>query len=216
MKKQLSRADVVRAVPWIISTVAVIAFGASFSELQRMRGRFGEVTRYQDANREWVIRAEIVRAESPIIVIGDSITERAKFPPKVGGHPVINAGISGSTIEDFDALTPMLFRGTNPWLVAVALGANNAKTAGARLNYAPLLSKLKKLTPRVLAIAVTPLDGSDQLNAEIKAAAAGEGVPFVEMPIPEEGRKPDGIHLSAAGYQTWTPAVVSAISQPNS
>lgn len=205
-----------RAIPWIIAAIAVIAFGASFSELQRMRSRFGDVTRFQESSRELIIRAMIMSADSPIVVIGDSITERAIFPATVGVHPVINAGIAGSTIEDFETLSPMIFRGTKPWLIAVALGTNDTKTADVRVNYAALLSQLKKVSPRVLAIAVTRLDGSDRLNDGIKAAADGEGISFVEMLIPDGGRMPDGVHLSPSGYLTWTLAIVSAISQSNS
>ena len=30
-------------VPWTTAIIAVVAFGASFSELQRVRGRFGGI-----------------------------------------------------------------------------------------------------------------------------------------------------------------------------
>jgi lysophospholipase L1-like esterase len=220
MKKSLTLHRAAQAAPWILAAAAVIAFGASFSELQRIRGRFGEVTRYQDSHRllyrEFVIRSELAQAENPILVIGDSITERAKLPGVIDGHPVINAGIGGATIEDFVRLAPEILQGTKPWLIAVALGANNTRTNEVRRHYAELIARLKTVAPRVVAIGVTPMDGADQLNADIRAAATSEGVAFIDMPIPADGRMIDQIHLNPGGYLTWTPALVAALSQPSS
>ncbi len=53
--------------------VAVIACGASFSEFQRIRWRFSDVTRHQVSHRVYY-RQFIIRKD-PILFIGDSITE---------------------------------------------------------------------------------------------------------------------------------------------
>jgi lysophospholipase L1-like esterase len=67
------------------------------------------------------------------------------------------------------------------------------------------------LSPRLLAIAVTPARGSESINIAVKAAAQSEGVQFVEMPMPVGSTLADHIHLNAAGYRIWTPALVTAI-----
>ena len=73
-------------VPWTTAIIAVVAFGASFSELQRVRGRFGELSQSQARNhphfdvRKFIIRAALQDAEKPIVVIGDSITEMGEIP----------------------------------------------------------------------------------------------------------------------------------------
>jgi lysophospholipase L1-like esterase len=67
-----------------------------------------------------------------------------------------------------------------------------------------------------LVIAVTRTDGSDVINAQIRAAAKSESVRFVEMPLPEGSTLADRIHLNAAGYQKWTPALIAAISAESS
>lgn len=207
-----------RAIPWVIALVALVAFGASFSELQRMRGRFGDVTRYLDANRlyyrEFVIRSEMARADGPILVIGDSITERARLPETIDGKRVINAGIGGATVEDFERIAPILVE-RQPSLIAIVLGTNDTVEL-LRTNYTTFLVRLKKLSPRLLAVGVTPQDGAELKNAEIRAAADREGVRFVEMPLPEGSTLSDRIHLNADGYQKWTPALVAAISGQSS
>jgi lysophospholipase L1-like esterase len=204
-----------RAIPWVVAVVALVAFGVTFSELQRMRARFGEVTRrqfydHQDV-RQFMIRAALADLDQPIVVVGDSITEMSRLPEVIDGKPVVNAGIGGTTISDYQLLAPHLLAGSKPSLIVVALGTNIGSDA-VQADYTALLSELKKLAPRLLAIGVTRLDGSGWINAQIKAAADSEGVPFVEMPLPEGATLADRIHLNEAGYRTWTPALVAAIA----
>jgi hypothetical protein len=85
-----------RAFPRVIAIVATVAFVASFSELQRIRTRFGEVTRHQFHDhqdvRAYMIKAALADLDQPIVVLGDSITEMARLPETINGHPVVNAG----------------------------------------------------------------------------------------------------------------------------
>ena len=204
-----------RAIPWIVAAICFVAFVASFSELQRMRTRFGEVSRYEFRDhkdvRQFTIRAALNGLENPIVVIGDSITEMARLPETIGEKPVVNGGIGGAAIADFETLAPDLLIDAKPSLIVVALGVNNAGSRTIQRDYAALLFRLKKLAPRLLAIAVPPIDGSDLINAQIRAAADSEGVQFVEMP--EASTMPDRIHLNADGYRKWTPALVAAIAK---
>jgi hypothetical protein len=207
-----------RSIPWVIAVAALIGFGASFSELQRVRGRFGEVTRHhfhdhQDV-RQFMIRAALEGQDAPIVVIGDSITEMSRLPETIAGHPVVNAGIGGATIEDFTTLAPKLFAGFHPARIVIVLGANNDAMVGPA--YVALLSTLKKFAPRLLAAAVPAPDGAALKNAQIKAAADREGVAFVETPMPDGSFLTDHTHLNAAGYRVWTPALVAAISTSQS
>jgi hypothetical protein len=202
-----------RTIPWLITLIAIAAFSASFSELQRMRRRFGEVTRYEDSHhlfyREFIMRSEMAEADGPIVVIGDGITERARLPETIDGKRVINAGIGSATVEDFERIAPIIIE-RQPSFIAVALGTDNTAES-LRTAYPALLAQLKILAPHLLAVGVTPQDGADLKNAEIKVAADREGVRFIEMPLPNGSTQPDRVHLNAAGYQKWTPALVSAI-----
>jgi lysophospholipase L1-like esterase len=202
-----------RAIPWAIAIVAVIAAGASFSEIQRMRGRLGEATRHQFHDhrdvRQFMIAAALVGLDQPIVVIGDSITEMARLPETIDGRPVVNAGIGGASIEDFQTLAPILMQNSKPSLIVVALGTNDGTSIQPQ--YAALLSKLKTFSARLLAVGVTPQDGADMKNAQIRAAAESESVQFVEASLPDRSTLPDRIHLNATGYRAWIPAIAAAI-----
>jgi lysophospholipase L1-like esterase len=209
-----------RAVPWLVAAVTTIAFLASFSELQRMRKRFGEVTRhtYHDHQeiRDFMIKAALVGLDQPVVVIGDSITEMARLPEMIGDKPVVNAGIGGATIEDFETIAVPLLNDTKPTLIVVALGANDQASPSIQRNYSALLSRLKRISPNLLAVAVSPAEASRAINTLIESAARGEGVKFFQPSIPNGLTLKDHIHLSAAGYRIWTPALVSAIAHANS
>jgi lysophospholipase L1-like esterase len=178
-----------------------------------MRARFGEVTRHQFHDHQDVrlfsIRAALGEADQPIVVIGDSFTEMSRLPETINGRPVVNAGIGGATISDVRAIAPRMLEGSNPSLIVVQLGANGA--GSIQQDYAALLRQLRKWCPRLLAIAVTPISGSDAINITLRAAAQSEGVQFVAMPMPEGSTLADHVHLNAAGYRIWTPALVAAI-----
>jgi lysophospholipase L1-like esterase len=204
-----------RQLPWIVAAIALIAFIASFSELQRMRRRFGEVTHHQFHDhqdvRRYIIKAAMADLDHPIVVIGDSITEMARFPKTIGDRPVVNAGIGGASIEDFEVLAPGLLENANPSLIVVALGTNDDATAIGR-HYAALLLSLKRISPRLLAVSVTPQGGADLKNEQIEDAAARAGVPLIRIKLPDGSLLPDDLHLNGSGYQKWIPALVAAIS----
>jgi hypothetical protein len=73
-----------RALPWVISAILLVAFIATFSELERMRRRFGEVTRHSFHDhavvRLDVIRSAMAQKTKPIVIFGDSLAELAQFP----------------------------------------------------------------------------------------------------------------------------------------
>jgi lysophospholipase L1-like esterase len=203
-----------RSISWALFVVAFIAFGASFSELERMRGRFGEVTRHQFHDhldvRQFMIRAALAGLDHPIVILGDSITEMARFPESIDGYPVVNAGIGGATIDDFVSRSARLLDGITPSVIVVALGANDVGSSRVQAEYGALLSYLKKRAPAVYAVAVTPLDGAEAINSQIVAAAKSADVPVIETFIPK-AMLTDGIHANPEGSRRWTAAVLAAI-----
>jgi hypothetical protein len=201
-----------RSIPWVLFAVALIAFGASFSELQRMRARFGEATRHQFHDhqdvRQFMIRFAMADLDHPIIVLGDSITEMAKFPAEIESYPIVNAGIGGATIGDFVGIAPKLLDGITPAMIVVALGANDVGSNTIREEYAALLSDLKRRCPNVLAVAVTPLDGAQAVNSQIAAAAKAESVRVIDTHLAKE-MIADHIHPSPEGSKQWSAAIVA-------
>jgi lysophospholipase L1-like esterase len=157
----------------------------------------------------------LIDLKQPIVVIGDSITEMARLPEEIDGHPVVNAGIGGSSISDFETIAPRLLEDSDtPTLVVVALGANDIGSGTVKQDYAALLSNIKKLAPRLLAIGVAGPVGSDLINQQIKEAAAAAGVQFVDVKLPASSTLSDYTHLNAIGRRIWTQAVVAAIAGP--
>lgn len=220
-----------RALPWTIAAVALVAFGVSFFQLHEARERYwkllsfqshkdSELASFQSHNhphfevRHFIIKVALSDADRPIVVVGDSITEMARLPETINGHPVVNAGIGGATIGDFQMVAADLLGGSNPQLIAVALGTNDAGSTSIEQNYTALLSTLKKLSPRLVAVGIP--DDNNATNVQIKAAAEAANVPFVEQRLPPGSHLSDHIHLNATGYRAWVPNLVAAISAASS
>lgn len=195
------------AIPWVIAAMAALGLAATFLELQRERARQG---RHPALFREFVIRSELAEAKAPILVIGDSITEGAKLPREIGGRAVVNGGIDGATVEDFERMAPALVAG-KPSFVVIALGTNGTAER-LRTSYPALLNRLKPLSPHVMAVGVTPQAGAELKNAAIRAAANLEGIHFFAVALPAGSTRLDGVHLNDAGYRIYTPALTAEIS----
>lgn len=208
-----------RSVPWIIAGVALTALIVSLFELHQARERYWKFFYFQMTHQRrneirtfLNIREALRGLDHPIVVIGDSITELATLPGQIAGHPVVNAGIGGTTINDFEILAPLLLKDSSPSLIAVALGTNDGGGDLLR-DYQALLAHLKSFSPRLLAVGVTRHEHSELKNDQIRRAAESQGVPFVEQLLPMGLTLPDGIHLSEAGYRDWTPHLVEAITK---
>ena len=196
-----------RAIPWILAAIAVLGLAVSLFELNR---EYSRQRHHRALFREFVIRSDLAAAKAPILIMGDSITEGAKFPQEIAGRAIINGGISGATVEDFVRIAPLLVAG-RPSFVVIALGTNNTAES-LRASYPALLHQLKAITPNVMAVGVTPQVDAESKNAAIKAAADREGIHFFAVPMPAGSTRLDGVHLNDAGYQAYTPALAAEVS----
>jgi lysophospholipase L1-like esterase len=201
-----------RAFPWVLSAVLLIAFGASFSELQRVRKRFGEVTRHtfhdhQDVRR-FIIRSEIVQTKRPIVVFGDSITEMAPLPREIAGYRVINAGIGAIRTYEFSSIAPKLLEGSAPAAIAIALGANDAGSTQESRDLSSLVALLKNWSSRIVVVSVT---SDPSINDQIREAAQFQKVPFYEVQIDDALKMPDRIHYTHKAYDRWVPSLQRAL-----
>jgi len=118
-----------KAIPWTVAAVCLIAAGASFSEVHRLKGRIGELAHHAFHDhkdvREYMIAAALTDAPEPIFVLGDSITEMAALPHELCGHPVVNAGVGGQTIQEAKRLATRVLGDRGAFLVALTVGAND-------------------------------------------------------------------------------------------
>jgi lysophospholipase L1-like esterase len=200
-----------RYLPWTIAAIAVIAFGFSFAELQRVRARFGELTHHkfhdhQDVRR-FMIGVALSETSKPIVVLGDSVVEMARLPVELCGHPVVNAGIGGATASDISYLAPAMFRNQQPSLILVVLGANDVGNPDIESRYESLFALLKQ---RAETIAASSTADGDIINASRTAAKASQ-IAYFDIPIPS-GDLFDGIHFTSTGYAKWLPQLNAAIA----
>jgi hypothetical protein len=200
------KAGLARTAPWVIAALCFVAFGASFSEVHRLKTRVGEFTHDHAAVRQFMIRVALSDADQPIVVIGDSVVEMAPLPAKVCGHPVVNAGIGGTAFADFIRLAPLLFEDRKPFLVVIGLGANERAPLVAQAGFRALAQKLEDLTRRQLAFSTSP---DRKLSDAIKEEAVLDKVDFLAAPMPQD--RFDGVHLTTAAYAPWMPALIHAM-----
>jgi hypothetical protein len=179
-----------RAIPWTLAILSFVAFAASFTELQRLRVRFGEVTRhhFQDHQevREFIIKSALGGIESPIVVFGDSLVEMAELPKSACGKLVVNAGIGGSQTSDFLRLAPKLLNDLRPAAIIVGLGANDHLPTDEQ---GALMQTLRSFSPVVISTPTT----HDQ---------------FAETDFME-----DGIHLTKKASAAWIAKMVSRLER---
>ena len=174
--------------------------------------------------RSFMIRSQLAQAMSPIVIIGDSITEAALLPSSVCGHDVVNAGIGGMTVGSYLPLAEQLLTGRRVQSIIIALGTNDSgisSTAHIEGDYVNLIDELAKHTTNILLAGLPPLmsgeladryfdqASADRNNAAIRSLAAARNLPFIDLRNAMDGESltVDGIHLTAAGYRQWREVV---------
>lgn len=174
-----------RLIPWAVAALFFVAFVASFSELQRMRTRFGEVTRHQFHDhmdvRESIIRFALDGLDNPVVFLGDSLVEMADLPKTICGKPVVNGGVGGAQTSDFMRLAPKFLKLTKPSAIVIALGANDPPNAPSE----GLMAILRSASPIVVS---TPTARSNFRDGDFLA---------------------DGIHLTRKASAAWVARTVT-------
>lgn len=75
--------------------------------------------------RGFMIRSQLAQAKSPIVIMGDSITEAALLPSSMCGRDIVNAGVGGMTVGSYLPLAKQLLAGRRVQSIIVALGIWN-------------------------------------------------------------------------------------------
>ena len=148
-------------------------------------------------------------ARPAYLVIGDSLTEIARWPAMCGHAPVA-AGISGARTDTWLPHAKAVADALRPKFIVLALGANDVLTLGRLGPYEQLAKSLSGY--RLVGVPVHELRGVPEqvvheANTRIAAAAArtAEAVPVTTT---------DGIHLTAADYARWFEAIEAAACDP--
>lgn len=182
--------------------------------------------------RQLVLHYTLIRVDSPIILVGDSIVEASTLPRTLCGHPIVNAGLNGaSTASDLGTWLIEALDGRRAAAIVVSLGTNDALTARSRqqfeTSYTALLGELSKVTAHLAILAIPAIDVQGRVTAEMQAEAmsrikdfnavlpalAGKGgASFIALPPMPDPHTIDGVHLNAAGYAAWDEAILQGVS----
>ena len=191
------------AIAWTLIAVLLIAFIASFSELQRMRKRFGEVARHTFHDhadiRLTVIKSALAQEQGPIVLLGDSVAEMGRLPSQLCGRPVVNAGIGGATLSELGRIAKEFDSAS---LVIVVAGSNDIGSTRFEQDYSQLLDALQRPS-----IAV-PATASEATNARIISAAKGSKKRVLDVGFSEF----NGLHPTPKAYREWGGKMVDTIS----
>ena len=173
----------------------------------------GKVARHSVA-REKAILSHAAQDRFPIVMVGDSFVELADVP-SLCGKRVLNAGVSGAKAADVERFAPQVIASERPELVIINVGVNDAnrRTIGqvddVRRSLLVVLEQARRVGARTILLGIAPVSGKG-LSEDVDAAHAqrldvmirglgGRAVPALDTM--------DGLHPSAAGYQTWKAAI---------
>ena len=184
--------------------------------------------------RQLILFYTLSRVSDPVIVIGDSIVEASTLPRSICGRPVLNAGLNGaSTASDLDRWLAPALDGKQASLIVVSLGVNDALTPSPQSKqsfesrYGALLTALSKLTPKLVVLAIPPVEAQgrmtatmrdevmanvDAYNSILPDLARRNGAAFVALPAMPAPHTIDGVHLNSEGYLQWDKAAMQAAS----
>ena len=213
---------------WI--RLASVASAAGIAAALVVWGMPAKVIDEHRHTRQLMLHFTFERLEDPVIVVGDSLVEASTLPRSICGHPVVNAGLNAaSTASDLGNWLAVALGGKRAAMIVVALGTNDALVAASRQQfsdrYGALLEQLSKLSPRLVALAIPPVEARlrmtvelrdqankaiGELNAVLPDLAARHGAAFAPLPDMPTPHTVDGVHLDAEGYLVWDKAIMQA------
>jgi lysophospholipase L1-like esterase len=181
--------------------------------------------------RQVILHYTFSRAEQPIIVLGDSITEASTLPRSLCDHAVVNAGLDGaSTASDLGTWLMEALNGQRAAAILIALGTNDALQGREQkefeANYGSLLAQLRGATDHLAVLGIPSIEVRgrmppgyqaetmkriDAFNAALPALAEKGGATFAALPPMPAPHTIDGIHLDAAGYAVWDDAILNGV-----
>lgn len=211
----------------IIALTGVVALTLAYEKLRRqMAGISSELARLPNPSashehfeaRLAIIRSQLSRAKSPVIILGDSIVESATFPNDVCGHDIINAGVG---IGFFTRYAEIIAREKEASLIVLAVGINDATVFAPRDRvdtFRQAYQAALRAIPGPIAVATIAPSTSPSIDPmlieQFNTVIRETGQPLIDVNKRiEAGMTVDGIHLNPAGYAIWTRSFIEGISR---
>ena len=215
-----------RRIGLALLLIGALAAGFSFFRKQTVADSHRQA-------RQLVLHYTLSRVDSPIILVGDSITEASTLPRALCGHPIVNAGLNGaSTASDLGTWLLEALDGKRAASIVVSLGTNDALAARStqqfEASYTALLAQLAKATDHLAVLAIPAIDVRGLVTAEMQAELTGRindfdavlpalagkgGATFIALPPMPTPHTTDGVHLNASGYSVWDEAILQGVSK---
>ena len=194
-----------RAITWFIPALLVSNLATAYIV------RKASINPYRDMTNAMLSMA---RPDGPfVVIIGDSLTDNARFPSEICGHRIIKMGIDGAKASTFiQYAEQMSSSNLHPSLVVIALGVNDAiQTGGSDFKESlDLLLRNLPQSPLALTTVFQSIVSVDTINDEIRKAANRKGAILVETKTLGISTS-DGVHPTHASQPTWENAVVGGI-----
>jgi tetratricopeptide (TPR) repeat protein/lysophospholipase L1-like esterase len=181
-------------------------------------------------------------AQPRVLFMGDSVTEQWSIAGEVAWNQYFVPLGSSQTAISNERTQTLLWRivngaidGIAPDHVVLLIGTNNIgrnRAAETATGIEQVWTEIQTRLPdtRLLALAILPRDSSpeswhriqvNQINNELKLRAEQRGIAFLDLAdclLESDGTlspdiAPDGIHLSAAGYQQIAPRISEKLAE---
>lgn len=169
-------------------------------------------------------------SKSPIVFLGDSLTEKFPFDKLLSEYDIVNRGISGDKIGGYhyygllDRLDATVVD-LNPDKIFLLIGINDIAYWDTPFEkqvqyYELLMQRLKKTDAKIYIQSMPPVSGNvfgkylpevKRLNVEIQHLAKQYGFVYLdlysifldEQGTPRNELTLEGLHLNEEGYQLW-------------
>ena len=173
-----------------------------------------------------------------VLFIGDSIVEQG-YTPTLCGLPVLNAGISGATVEDLMPMARDAINLAKPSRVLISVGLNNALPKSKRVSIDSYGQQLDEMVAAAMAAnaqvslltqtavrqdAALEIDLAKlkEIDTVIRQLAQHRQVQLIEisgaLAGPDGQMAPaltiDGVHLTATGYAVWNDKITQEACRP--
>lgn len=173
-----------------------------------------------------------------IVLVGDSLTERAEWRELLGRGDVYNRGISGDTAAGVRARLAPLVK-ASPRALTLMIGINDLEAGRAveavRADVDAIVAEVQRASPttKIVVVSVLPMRdvgrglgvAADQvaaLNGALEGVCTARGAEFLDLrPTLTDGQGAlaadatlDGVHLTGDGYARWAAALAPRLPPP--
>jgi len=165
---------------------------------------------------------EVNGSKADIVMIGDSITDRAEWNELFSDLSIVDRGISGDTTEGVLNRLESIYS-TNAKKAFIMIGVNelgrNTSVDGVISKYEKIVFQLKQhgITPYIQSVLLLGDKHADRnenilkFNLRLKALSEKENIVFIDLNkvLSENGKlkesfsSEDGVHLNGDGYSVW-------------